>query len=189
MFSQRVRDRLCPDKLYVDEWLEVHRTAHGLGLKSNATMLYGHIERADEIVDHFSRLRKLQDETGGFLTFIPLRFQPRNTKLDGVMCTGLHDTRVHAVARIYLDVIPHIKAYWTMLGVKTAQVMLRFGADDFDGTVADEKIAHRAGSEAPKLLTVPEIERLIREAGREPVERDTLFQPVNRDRSLPAPAP
>lgn len=180
MFSQRVRDRICPDKLYVEEWLDVHRIAHGLGLKSNATMLYGHIENPEEIVDHFSRLRALQDETGGFLTFIPLRFQARNTQLDGVMCTGLKDTRILAVARIYLDNIPHIKAYWTMLGVKCAQVMLRFGADDFDGTVMDEKIVHLAGSKTPKHLTVSTIERLIRESGRDPVERNTLFEPVGR---------
>ncbi len=185
MFSRRVRDKICPNKLYVNEWLDVHRTAHRLGLRSNATMLYGHVETPEEIVDHMVHIRRLQDETGGFLTFIPLRFQPRNTRLDGVMCTGLKDLRVHAVSRIYLDNVPHIKAYWTMLGVKTAQVMLQFGADDFDGTVQDEKIGHMAGSNSPKLLTVYEILRLIRETGRDPVERDTLFQPVHRKNSIP----
>ncbi|MEW6233939.1 MAG: aminofutalosine synthase MqnE [Candidatus Omnitrophota bacterium] len=186
MFSQRVRDAMCPGKLYVDEWKEVHRIAHRLGLRSNATMLYGHIERPEEIVDHFEHLRALQDETGGFLTFIPLRFQSRNTRLNGVMCTGLKDLRVHAVARIFLDNFPHIKSYWTMLGVKCAQVMLKFGADDFDGTVMDEKIVHAAGSDSPKMLTAPQIQRLIREAGYEPVERDTLFRPMERKQPLPA---
>ncbi|HQH71324.1 MAG TPA: CofH family radical SAM protein, partial [bacterium] len=111
MFSERVRDKICPGKLYVDEWLEVHRTTHGLGLRGNATMLYGHIEQPEEIIDHLAHLRPLQDETGGFMTFIPLRFQSRNTRLEGVMCTGLKDLRVHAVARIYLDNFPHIKSY------------------------------------------------------------------------------
>lgn len=186
MFSKRVRDLMCPDKLYVDEWLDVHRSAHGLGLRSNATMLYGHVERPEEIIDHLAHLRPLQDETGGFLTFIPLHFQPKNTKLTGVLGTGMKDLRVHAVSRIFLDNVPHIKSYWTMLGVKTAQVMLRFGADDFDGTVIDEKIVHMAGSASPKVLTVSNINRLIREAGRDPVERDTLFQPVDRNTPLPA---
>ncbi len=185
MFSPRVRDIMCPDKLYVDEWLEVHRTAHEMGLRSNATMLYGHVEKPAEIIDHMAHLRPLQDETQGFLTYIPLRFQSRNTRLEGVMCTGLKDLRVHAISRIFLDNIPHIKAYWTMLGVKCAQVMLKFGADDFDGTVVDEKIVHMAGSSSPKLLKVSDIQRLILEAGREPVERDTLFRPVNRSTPLP----
>lgn len=186
MFSERVRNLMCPEKLYVDEWLDVHRAAHRLGLRSNATMLYGHVERPEEMIDHMARLRPLQDETGGFLTFIPLHFQPKNTKLTGVLGTGMKDLRIHAVARIFLDNIPHIKAYWTMLGVKTAQVMLRFGADDFDGTVIDEKIVHMAGSNSPKMLTVSTIRRLIEEAGREPVERDTLFNSVKRKSPLPA---
>ncbi len=186
MFAQRVRDIMCPGKLYVDEWLDVHRTAHALGLRSNATMLYGHVEKPEEIIDHLAHIRVLQDESGGLLTFIPLRFQSRNTRLEGVMCTGLKDLRVHAVSRVFLDNVPHIKAYWTMLGVKCAQVMLQFGADDFDGTVVDEKIVHMAGSSSPKLLKVSEIRRLIEEAGREPVERDTLFNPVSRAEPLPA---
>lgn len=186
MFSERVRDKMCPGKLYVDEWLDVHRAAHRLGLRSNATMLYGHIEEPEEIIDHLAHLRPLQDETGGFMTFIPLHFQPKNTRLTGVIGTGMKDLRVHAVSRIYLDNFPHIKSYWTMLGVKSAQVMLCFGADDFDGTVIDEKIVHMAGSNSPKILTVSKIRRLIKEAGREPVERDTLFNPVSRDEPLPA---
>lgn len=186
MFSKRVRDKMCPGKLYVDEWLDVHRTAHGMGLRSNATMLYGHVEQPEEIIDHLAHLRPLQDETQGFMTFIPLHFQPKNTRLTGVLGTGMKDMRVHAVSRIYLDNFPHIKSYWTMLGVKAAQVMLRFGADDFDGTVIDEKIVHMAGSASPKLLTVSKIRRLIEEAGREPIERDTLFNPVDRSAPLPA---
>ncbi len=185
MFDERVRESMCPGKLYVEEWLDVHRIAHHFGLRSNATMLYGHIERPEEIVDHLSHLRPLQDETGGFLTFIPLRFQSRNTRLTGVMCTGLKDLRVHAISRIYLDNFPHIKSYWTMLGVNSAQVMLNFGADDFDGTVIDEKIVHMAGSTSPKILTVSMIRRLIEEAGRVPIERDTLFNPVKRTQPLP----
>ncbi len=186
MFAPRVREKICPGKLYVEEWLDVHRTAHRLGLRSNATMLYGHIETPEEIIDHLAHLRPLQDETGGFITFIPLRFQSRNTRLEGLMCTGLKDLRVHAVSRIYLDNFPHIKSYWTMLGVKTAQTMLRFGADDFDGTVIDEKIVHMAGSTSPKIMTVTTIRRLIEEAGRDPVERDTLFSPIQRVTPLPA---
>lgn len=186
MFAPRVREKICPGKLYVEEWLDVHRAAHRLGLRSNATLLYGHIETPEEIIDHLAHLRPLQDETGGFLTFIPLRFQSRNTRLEGLMCTGLKDLRVHAVSRIYLDNFPHIKSYWTMLGVKTAQVMLRFGADDFDGTVIDEKIVHMAGSTSPKIMTVSTIRRLIEEAGRDPVERDTLFSPIQRETPLPA---
>ncbi len=186
MFANRVRDKICPDKLYVEEWKEVHRSAHGLGLKSNATMLYGHIETPEEIIDHLSHLRPLQDETNGFMTFIPLRFQSRNTRLEGVMCSGLKDLHVHAVSRIYLDNFPHIKSYWTMLGIKTAQVMLHFGADDFDGTVIDEKIVHMAGSTSPSVMRVSNIRRLITEAGRDPIERDTLFNPIQRDEPLPS---
>jgi len=186
MFSKRVRDIMCPDKLYVDEWIDVHRTAHNLGLKSNATMLYGHVEKPEEIIDHMAHIRPLQDETGGFMTFIPLHYNTKNTRVRDVICTGLKDIKVHAISRIYLDNIPHIKSYWTMLGVKSAQVMLRYGADDFDGTVGDEKIVDMAGATSPKVLTVSKIRSLITEAGREPVERDTLFNAVKRDAPLPA---
>jgi aminodeoxyfutalosine synthase len=185
MFSQRVRDIMCPGKLYVEEWIDVHRTAHKLGLNTNATMLYGHVEKSEEIVDHMAHLRPLQDETNGFKTFIPLHFISKNTRVRGVLCTGLKDMKVHAVARIYLDNFPHIKAYWTMLGVKAAQVILRYGADDFDGTVIDEKIVHMACADSPKMLTVSKIRSLIAEAGREPVERDTLFNQIERTEPLP----
>lgn len=180
MFSQRVRELICPNKDYVDEWLDVHRIAHRLGLPTNATMLYGHIERPEEIIEHLSYLRTLQDETKGFLIFIPLRYHPHNNRLGGESPTGLQDLRVHAVSRIFLDNFPHIKSYWTMLGVKAAQVMLNFGADDFDGTVGDEKIVHMAGAATPKSLPVSFIQRLIREAGREPMERDSWFHPISQ---------
>jgi aminodeoxyfutalosine synthase len=184
MFSERVRDEVCPTKLYVDQWLDVHATAHALGIHSNATMLYGHIEQPEEIIEHLDILRSAQDQSGGFVTFIPLKYQPDNNELGGSQCTGLKDLKVHAISRIYLDNFPHLKAYWTMLGIKCAQLMLRYGADDFDGTVLDEKIVHMAGADSPKVLTVSKIHRLIREAGLEPVERDTFFQPVTRESPL-----
>lgn len=186
VFSERVRDEVCPNKLYVKEWIDVHTAAHQLGLKTNATMLYGHIEKPVEIIEHLRFLREGQDQSGGFVTFIPLKYQPENNQLGGRLCSGLKDLRVHAISRIYLDNFPHLKAYWTMLGIKCAQTMLLYGADDFDGTVIDEKIVHMAGSPSPKVLTVSKIQRLIRETGLEPIERDTFFQPFNRNEPLPA---
>lgn len=186
MFSEQVRDVICPRKLYVDEWVDVHKAAHRLGIPTNATMLYGHIETAEDIIDHLHHIRTLQDESGGVVTFIPLKFQPENTPLGGTLSTGLTDLRVHAISRIYLDNIPHLKAYWTMLGVKCAQTLLLFGADDFDGTVINEKIVHMAGAKSPKILTVSTIRRIIEETGLTPVERDTFFHPVQREAPLPA---
>jgi aminodeoxyfutalosine synthase len=146
-------------------------------------MLYGHIEEARHRVDHLCRLRELQDETGGFQTFIPLAFHPDNTKLSHIpKASGLMDLKTMAVSRLMLDNFPHVKAYWVMLGIRTAQVALSFGADDLDGTVVHEKIYHDAGSDAPQELTVGEIRRLIEEAGRVPVERDTLYREVIRER-------
>jgi aminodeoxyfutalosine synthase len=176
IFAPRVRKKICDDKCTADEWLEVHRTAHGLGLRSNCTMLYGTIETLEERVDHMLRLRALQDETGGFQTFIPLAFHPDNNtlmRLPGP--TGVEDLRTYAVARLMLHNIPHLKAYWIMLGVKTAQSALWFGADDLDGTVQEEKIYHMAGAETPQAMSPDEIVRIIRNAGRAPVERDTLY--------------
>jgi aminodeoxyfutalosine synthase len=176
IFAARVRKKICDDKCTADEWLDVHRTAHGMGLRSNCTMLYGTIETVEERVDHMLRLRALQAETGGFQTFIPLAFHPDNNalmKLPGP--TGVEDLRTYAVARLLLDNIPHIKAYWIMLGVKTAQSALWFGADDLDGTVQEEKIYHMAGAETPQAMSPAEIVRIIRNAGRSPVERDTLY--------------
>jgi len=176
IFAPKVRKKICDDKCTADEWLEVHRTAHQLGLRSNCTMLYGHIESDEDRIDHLLRLRALQDETGGFQTFIPLAFHPDGNalmKLPGP--TGVEDLRLYAVSRLMLHNIPHIKAYWIMLGVKTAQTALWFGADDLDGTVQEEKIYHMAGAETPQAMTPNEIVRLIRNAGRAPVERDTLY--------------
>jgi len=163
-------------------WFDVHRTAHELGLRSNATMLYGHIEEARHRIDHMLQLRDLQDETGGFQTFIPLAFHPDNTELDSLeKSDGLSDLRMMAVARLMLDNFDHIKAYWIMLGQQTAQMALSYGADDIDGTVVHELIYHDAGADTPEGMTVEQLHQLIREAGREPVERDTLYRRVIRD--------
>jgi aminodeoxyfutalosine synthase len=183
IFHPEVRDKICEHKADAAEWLRVHREAHELGLRSNATMLYGHIEETRHRVDHLMRLRELQDETGGFQTFIPLAFHPDNTRLSHIAKpSGLTDLKTMAVSRLMLDNFPHVKAYWVMLGLKTAQVALSFGADDLDGTVVHEKIYHDAGSDSPQELSVAEIRRLIEEAGRVPVERDTLYREVIRER-------
>jgi aminodeoxyfutalosine synthase len=181
IFHPEIRDRICEHKADAGAWLRIHREAHELGLRSNATMLYGHIEEPRHRVDHLVRLRELQDETGGFQTFIPLAFHPDNTKLSHIpKASGLTDLNVMALSRLMLDNFPHVKAYWVMLGIKTAQIALSFGADDLDGTVVHEKIYHDAGSDTPQELTVAEIRRLIEEAGRVPVERDTLYHEVVR---------
>ncbi|MFN5298798.1 MAG: aminofutalosine synthase MqnE [Planctomycetaceae bacterium] len=182
IFHPEVRERICEHKADAEGWLNIHRNAHQLGLRTNATMLYGHIEEPWHRVDHLCRLRSLQDETGGFQTFIPLAFHPENTGLDHLPApSGLTDLRVMALSRIMLDNFDHIKAYWIMLGEKTAQTALSFGADDLDGTVVHELIYHDAGAKTPEGLTVDALHRLIREAGREPVERDTLYRRVHRD--------
>jgi aminodeoxyfutalosine synthase len=183
IFHPEVRDLICEHKADAEAWLRIHREAHGLGLRSNATMLYGHIEKAHHRIDHLCRLRALQDETGGFQTFIPLAFHPDNTKLSHIKKASiLRDLRTMAVSRLMLDNFPHLKAYWVMLGIKTAQIALSFGADDLDGTVVHEKIYHDAGSDSPQELTVAELRRLIEEAGRVPVERDTLYREVVREK-------
>ena len=181
IFSERVRRIICDHKIEGDQWLEVAREAHQLGLHSNCTMLYGHIETDEDRVDHLLKLRALQDETGGFLAFIPLAFHPANTPLQHIPATtGFADLKNIAVARLLLDNIAHIKAYWVMLTPRIAQVAQRFGADDIDGTVVEEKIYHDAGASTSQSLRRGELLRLIREAGREPVERDTLYRPVTR---------
>ena len=181
IFAARVRSIICDHKIDGKEWLETARAAHQLGFKSNATMLYGHIENDADRVDHLMKLRALQDETGGFQTFIPLAFHPENTPLDHLpVTTGLTDIRQIAVSRLLLDNFPHIKAYWQMMTPKIAQIALRFGADDLDGTVIEEKIYHDAGATTPQGLTRKELCRLITEAGRVPVERDTLYRAVTR---------
>lgn len=182
IFHPEVRSKICEHKADAHNWLDIHRTAHELGLKTNCTMLYGHIENAYHRVDHLIRLRELQDETGGFQTFIPLAFHPENTGLSHIKKpSALMDLRTMAVSRLMLDNIPHIKAYWIMLGIGTAQTALAYGADDLDGTVRHELIYHDAGATTPELLTVEQIQRLIVEAGREPVERDTLYRRIERD--------
>ncbi|MDE3162412.1 MAG: aminofutalosine synthase MqnE [Acidobacteriota bacterium] len=181
IFAPRVRSIICDHKIDGSEWLETARLAHKLGFKSNATMLYGHIESDEDRVDHLIKLREVQDETGGFQTFIALAFHPENTPLDHLpVTTGLTDIRQVAVSRLLLDNFPHIKAYWQMLTPKIAQIALRFGADDIDGTVVEEKIYHDAGATTPQGMTRKELSRLITEAGRVPVERDTLYRPVTR---------
>ncbi len=182
IFNPEVRSVLCEHKADSDEWIKIHRAAHGVGLRSNATMLYGSIEKPEHRIEHLLMLRELQDETGGFQTFIPLAFHPDNTKLSHIpKPSGLMDLKVMAISRLMLDNFAHVKAYWVMLGLKTAQVALSFGADDLDGTVVHEKIYHDAGSDSPQELTVAELRRLIAEAGREPKERDTLYNEVIRD--------
>ena len=181
IFNERVRRVICDHKIDGDQWLDTARTAHKVGLKSNATMLYGHIENEEDRADHLIRLRALQDETHGFQTFIPLAFHPANTPLQHLFTTtGMLDVKQIAIGRLVLDNFPHIKAYWQMMSPKIAQISLRFGADDIDGTVIEEKIYHDAGATTPQGLVRKELERLIREAGREPVERDTMYRPVTR---------
>jgi len=181
IFADRIRHIICDHKIDGREWLETARLAHKIGLKSNATMLYGHLENDEDRVDHLLKLRALQDETGGFQTFIPLAFHPEHTALEHLpKTTGLLDLRQIAVSRLVLDNFPHIKAYWQMLTPKIAQIALRFGSDDLDGTVIEEKIYHDAGATTPQGMRRQELVRLIREAGREPIERDTLYRPLVR---------
>ena len=182
IFHPEVRNQICEHKADSGRWFETHRHAHQLGLRSNCTMLYGHIEQPYHRIDHLIRLRELQDETGGFQTFIPLAFHPDNTGLSHITKpSAAMDLRTMAISRLMLDNIPHIKAYWIMLGIGTAQIALSYGADDIDGTVRHELIYHDAGAETPEVLSVEEIRRLIEAAGREPVERDTLYHRVERD--------
>lgn len=182
IFDTEVRRQICEHKADSDVWFETHREAHSLGLRTNATMLYGHVEGPQHRVDHMIRLRELQDETGGFQTFIPLAFHPENTGMSNITKpTGMFDLKMIALGRLMLDNFQHVKAYWIMLGQKIAQVALGFGADDIDGTVVHEIIYHDAGATTPQGLTVAELHGLIREAGREPVERDTLYRQVVRD--------
>lgn len=179
IFHPRARKKLCDDKVDADGWLEVHRVAHELGLRSNCTMLFGSIETVEERVDHLLRLRALQDETGGFQTFIPLRFHHENNRLNRLREPTAFDTlRTFAVSRLMLDNIDHLKAYWVMLGVELAQLSLDWGVDDIDGTVREERIYHMAGARTPQTLGRAELVQLIRDAGRQPVERDTLYHVV-----------
>ena len=176
VLSARVREELCPKKASASQWLEIMRTAHGLGLKSNATLLWGHIETDEEIADHLISLRELQDATGGFQTFIPLPFHSANTSLtDRSRPTAFEQLRLFAASRLVLDNFDHIKAYWIMTGLKIAQLALLFGADDVDGTVVEERITHAAGADTAQGFTKNELMDIIRQAGMRPVERDTLY--------------
>jgi aminodeoxyfutalosine synthase len=186
IFHPRVRKIICDHKVSGQMWLSIARQAHELGLRSNATMLYGHVETEEERVDHLIKLRELQDETHGFVTFIPLAFHPDNTGLSFVpKPSGYADLRNIAVSRLLLDNFDHIKAYWIMLTPSIAQIALRFGANDLDGTVVEEKIYHDAGAKTSEFTSRAELERLIRAAGRVPVERDTLYRPVDRSKMPP----
>jgi aminodeoxyfutalosine synthase len=179
IFAPRVRQKICHDKCDGDRYIDIHRTAHRLGMRTNMTMLYGHIETMEERVDHLLRVRALQDETRGLQAFIPLAFHPDNNQMRKLPAPSGSDTlRVHAVARLLLDNVDHIKAYWISCGVEVAQTALWFGADDLDGTVQEETIYHMAGSRTPSALSTQQIESLIRDAGREPIERDTLYNVV-----------
>jgi len=179
IFAERVRRKICHDKCGTDRYLEIHKTAHRLGMRTNITMLYGHIETFEERVDHMLRARALQDETGGFQAFIPLAFHPDNNQMRKLPPPSATDTlRVHAVSRLMLDNIPHVKAFWIATGVEVAQIALWFGVDDLDGTVQEEKIYHMAGARTPEAISTSAIRRLIRIAGREPLERDTLYNVV-----------
>jgi len=189
IFHPRVRKVICDHKVSGQQWLSIARTAHQIGLRSNATMLYGHIETEEERVGHLILLRELQDETHGFVAFIPLAFHPENTALAHLpKPTAFADIKAIAVSRLLLDNFDHIKAYWIMMTPKVAQIALRFGADDLDGTVVEEKIYHDAGATTEQFTSRADLERLIREAGRTPVERDTLYRPVDRAK-MPPPGP
>jgi aminodeoxyfutalosine synthase len=179
IFAKATRDKIVRGKADAAQWLDVMRQAHRQGIPTNATMLYGHIESVEDRVDHLVRLRELQDETGGFVTYIPLAFQPWEAPaMNCPETTGFEDLKAIAVGRLMLDNFPHIKSYWIMIGPRLAQVGLSFGADDIDGTVTEEKIAHDAGAPTAQSMTVHELVRLVREAGRRPVERDTVFNVV-----------
>ena len=189
IFHPRVRKIICDHKVSGQMWLSIARTAHEIGLHSNATMLYGHVETEEERVDHLLKLRELQDITQGFVAFIPLAFHPDNTALAHLpKPTGYADLKNIAVARLLLDNFEHIKAYWIMLSPSMAQIALRFGANDLDGTVVEEKIYHDAGARTAEFTPRAELERLIRAAGRVPVERDTLYRPVDRTKLPPITA-
>jgi aminodeoxyfutalosine synthase len=181
IFDEKVRAEICDDKCTSDEWLEIHRTAHGLGMPSNATMLYGHVESFENRVDHMERLRKLQDETGGFNTFIPLKYRNGNNQMSHIdEISTIEDLRNYAIGRIYMDNFGHVKAYWPMIGRQTAQMSLAFGVDDIDGTIDDStQIYSMAGAEDQNpALSTEELVGLIKEVDRHPIERDTVYNTV-----------
>jgi aminodeoxyfutalosine synthase len=184
IFAAHVRKRICPEKISGERWLEVTEQVHNAGLKTNATMLFGHVENFADRIDHLARLRRLQDRTGGFQAFIPLAFQPDNTRVPAAKGVGGVDAlKTLAVSRIYLDNFRHIKAYWVMLGLKVAQVALAFGVNDLDGTVVEEQIGHDAGADSPQVVSKDQLVELIRKAGKQPVERDTLYNEIRTYRT------
>jgi len=178
IFSKEIRDRLCPEKISGDRWLEVTETAHRIGIRTNATMLYGHVEDYADRIDHLSKLRNLQDKTMGFQAFIPLAYHPKNTQIAGSYTSGIDDLKTIAISRIFLDNFSHIKAYWVMLGEKISQLSLIFGADDIDGTIIEEKITQSAGALTSEKLTAEQLAYLIRKAGKIPVERDSFYKAI-----------
>ncbi|MGB3212610.1 MAG: aminofutalosine synthase MqnE [Desulforhopalus sp.] len=179
VFNPRIRQLTCEKKISGKEWLEISKIAHRIGLNTNATMLYGHIETIEERLEHLQALRETQDETHGFLAFIPLSFHPKNTAMSELSkATGIDDLKNVAVARLFLDNFPHIKAYWVMIGPQMAQLALSFGADDMDGTVKEEVITHMAGAETDQAIGSTTLVRLIKETGRVPVQRDTLYNVI-----------
>ncbi len=178
IFEPKIRKKICPDKISGDEWLNIHNIAHSLNIKSNATMLMGHIESYEDRVDHLNKLRETQNKYNGFLSFIPLVYHPKNNSLSSKKTTGIDILKTIAISRIFLNNIPHIKAYWVMLGVKIAQLSLNFGANDIDGTILEEKITHAAGSNSPYMLNKNELISLIKESGKIPVERDSFYNEI-----------
>lgn len=187
IFEPSVRDRICRGKETAEEWLEVHRIWHQMGGRSTATMLYGHVETFQHRIDHLRRLRQLQDETGGFTGFVPYAFEPENNELSHIRRVGaLEELRMLAVARIYLDNFDHLTAYWISTGLPVAQIALSYGVDDLHGTIVEEKIFHMAGATTPAAMTRAKLIKAIREAGREPVQRDTFYRAVQPE---PVPAP
>jgi aminodeoxyfutalosine synthase len=183
IFDPQVRDEICRGKESAEEWLDVHRMWHQMGGRSTCTMLYGHIETLEQRVDHLRQLRELQDETGGFTGFVPFAFEPQTTILAHVNpATAVEQLRNLAVCRIYLDNIDHLTAYWISMGLPLAQVSLAYGVDDLHGTIMEEKIFHMAGAKTPQEQTVAALEHVIREAGRIPVQRDSYYRPIRRER-------
>lgn len=178
IFAKKIRTRLCPEKISGERWLEIMEAAHMSGIRTNATMLYGHIERYSDRVDHLLKLRDLQDRTGGFQAFIPLAYHPKNTQIRGKYTSALDDLKTIAVSRLVLDNFDHIKAYWIMLGEKISQLALKFGADDIDGTIIEEKITHSAGALTQERLTAEQLIHLIKKAGKIPVERDSFYKKI-----------
>ncbi len=178
IFDPEIRNRLCPEKISGARWLKVMETAHGVGIRTNATMLYGHIEGYRHRIDHLIKLRNLQDRTGGFQAFIPLAYHPKNTAIEGKYTSGIDDLKMIAVSRLVLDNFDHIKAYWIMLGEKISQLALKFGADDIDGTIIEEKITHSAGALTGEGMTAEQLAYMIRKAGKTPVERDSFYKKV-----------